>query len=204
MSGALCTNDALVPFRGPPNLTADVATIAALAARHCRLPHPDVVARCSTAIFPTICDQQRRGTLDAERRLLLDDNVTPRWALFWAHGMPQTHHPRGWTIAHVWKATKDPAAYTHVANLCLMPECLGSLSDKDGPLCRFLEFHAWSVYRWRPENADVPEKPPGYDEIQWSYLDPHHDPMGFIRERVMTLGNQRIVVLRQLMGLADE
>lgn len=191
-----------MPFSGPPKLEDDIAAIAALAARHCRLPHPDVVARCGAAIFPTIRDQQRRGTLDTERGLLLDDNATPRWALFWAHRMPQTHHPRGWTIAHVWKATKDPAAYTHLANLCLMPECLGSLSDKDGPLCRFLEHHAWSVYRWRPETASVPEKPEGYDEIRWSYLDSHPDPIGFIRERVMTLGNQRVAVLRDLMGFA--
>ncbi|MCO5161275.1 MAG: hypothetical protein M9939_09080 [Mesorhizobium sp.] len=191
-----------MPLSGPPDLDDDVATIAALAARHCRLPHPEVVARCNAAVFPTIRDQQRRGTLDVERRLLRDDNVTPRWALFWAHGMPQTHHPRGWTIAHVWKATKDPAAYTHLANLCLMPECLGSLSDKDGPLCRYLEYHAWSVYGWRPETASVPEKPEGYDEIRWGYLDPHPDPIGFIRERVMTLGNQRVAVLRDLMGFA--
>ena len=192
-----------MPFNGPPNLDEDVAAIAAIAARHCRLPHPDVVARCRMAIFPTIRDQQKRGTVETERRLLLDDNTTPRWALFWTHGLPQTHHPRGWTIAHVWKATKDPSAYTHLANLCLMPECLGSLSDKDGPLCRFLEFHAWSVYGWRPANASPPDMPDGYREIRWSYLDPHPDPLGFVRERVTNLSNQRVAVLRQLMGFAD-
>lgn len=189
-----------MPFRGPPDLEGDVAAIAALAARHCRLPHPDVVAQCGAAIFPTIRDQQKRGTLDTERRLLLDDNVTPRWALFWAHGMPQTHHPRGWTIAHVWKATKDPNAYTHLANLCLMPECIGSLSDKDGPLCRFLEYHAWSVYRWRPAHADTPDEPQGYAAIHWVYLDPHPEPLAFIRDRVMALNNQRVTALRGLMG----
>lgn len=192
-----------MPFRGPPRLEEDVAAIAALAARHCRLPHPDVVARCGAAIFPTIRDQQRRGTVDAERGLLLDDNATPRWALFWAHGMPQTHHPRGWTIAHVWKATKDPAAYTHLANLCLMPECLGSLSDKDGPLCRFLEFHAWSAYGWRLSHAEIPEEPLGYGAIQWTYLDAISDPHGFICERMMTLNNQRVLALRPLMRLGD-
>lgn len=135
---------------------------------------------------------------------MLDDNVTPRWALFWAHGMPQTGHPRGWTIAHVWKAAKDPAAYTHLANLCLMPECLGSLSDKDGPLCRFLEYHAWRVYGWRPEIAPVPEKPAGYDKIGWTYFKPYPDPTGFIHERMLTLDNQRVLALRPLMGMNYE
>lgn len=192
-----------MPFRAPPDLEDDVAEIAALAIRHCRLPHPEVVARCSAAIFPTIRDQRRRGTLDTERRLLLDDNATPRWAILWAHGMSQTHHPRGWTIAHVWKATKDPAAYTHLANLCLMPECLGSLSDKDGPLSRFLEYHAWSIYGWRPALTNTPIKPMGYEDVSWKYLDAYADPLGFIRDRIMTLNNQRVGVLRQLMGLAD-
>ncbi len=192
-------DSALMPFRRAPDLKEDVAVIATIAVRHCRLPHPDVVTKCQEAVFPTIRDQQRRGTLDTERRLLLDDNVTPRWALFWAHGMAQTHHPRGWTIAHVWKATKDPSAYTRLANLCLMPECLGSLSDKDGPLCRFLEYHAWNVYGWHPTHASPPEPPPGYCDIQWKYLDPYPDPLGFIRKRLATLNNQRVSVLRYLM-----
>ena len=192
-----------MPFCAPPDLTREVAAIAALAIGHCRLPHPDVVAQCAGAIFPTIRDQRRRGTVDTERGLLLDDNTTPRWAIFWAHGMPQTHHPSGWTIAHVWKATKDPDAYTHLANLCFMPECLGSLSDKDGPLCRFLEYHAWKVYGWHPAHTEAPEMPPGYDCISWRYLDPHAETLMFVRHRVMSLKNQRVMILRQLMGLAD-
>ncbi|WP_137113372.1 hypothetical protein [Mesorhizobium sp. GR13] len=193
-----------MPFHKQPDLGSDIVAIASIAIRHCRLPHPEVVERCGGAIFPTIRDQRRRGTLNADLKLMFDDNVTPRWAMFWAHGMPQTHHPRGWTIAHVWKATKDSAAYTHLANLCLMPECLGSLSDKDGPLSRFLEYHAWSVYGWRPEHTNSPDKPAGYDDVTWVYLGSYPEPLEFVRDRITTLNNQRVAILRQLMGFADE
>tara|TARA_A100001391_G_scaffold132852_1_gene91871 strand:- start:573 stop:896 length:324 start_codon:yes stop_codon:yes gene_type:complete len=96
-----------MPFSGPPSLGPDAAQIAALAAQHCLLPHPCVVSTFSGAVFPTIRDQRNRLTIDRERGVLLDDNVTARWALFWSHGIPQTHHPRGWTIAHVWAAPKE-------------------------------------------------------------------------------------------------
>jgi hypothetical protein len=192
-----------MPFSSYPDLGEDSVALAALAARHCRLPHPDVVARCSGAVFPTIRDQKNRLTLDEERQLLLDDNVTPRWALFWAHGMGQTHHPRGWTIAHVWGAPKDPDAYTNLANLCLMPECLASLSDKDGPLGAYLQYHAYTGYGWHPKHLDPPPRPEGFEAIDWAYFDPHDDPTSFIRERLMTLNNQRVTLLRPLMGITD-
>lgn len=192
-----------MPFNEPPDLNEDGAALAALAARHCQLPYPSVVAKFDGAVFPTIRDQKKRLSVDHERRLLLDDNVTPRWALFWAHGLAQTHHPRGWTIAHVWAAPKDPAAYTHLANLCLMPESLGSLSDKRGPLCAFLQFHAYHVYGWHPAHVAPPSRPEGYGQIEWRYFAEYSDPLGFIRDRVMSLGNQRVSALRPLMGLAD-
>jgi len=192
-----------VPYSGRPSLGEDVARIATLAARHCRLPHPNVVRQFPRAIFPTIRDQKHRGTVDEERRLLLDDNVSPRWALFWSHGIPQTHHPKGWTIAHIWAAPKDPEAYTHLANLCLMPECLGSLSDKDGPLCAYLRFHALNVYGWHPANEEKPSQPEGYEEIEWCYLPEYAHPKEFIGERMRQLNSQRVIALRRLMGIDE-
>ena len=193
-----------MPFAAPPDLQADAAGMAMIAARHCRLPHPDVVAACAGPIFPTIRDQRRRGQIDEDAGLLLDDNATPRWALFRAHGMAQTHHPKGWTIAHVWAAPKDPDAYTNLANLCLMPECLGSLSDKAGPLCPYLKFHAQDVYGWRPSQVTPCDKPDGYGEIQWTYFDPQPNPLDFVKDRVTSLNNQRVLVLRRLMGFDHE
>jgi hypothetical protein len=42
-------------------------------------------------------------------------------------------------------------AYTHLANLAMVPEPFASLTDKNGPLTVFLRWHAWEVYGWKPE-----------------------------------------------------
>jgi hypothetical protein len=85
-----------------------------------------------------------------------------------------------------------------------MPECLGSLSDKAGPLCVYLRFHAYDAYGWHPANISPPTEPADYDQVQWSYFDEISDPLEFIRDRVMALNNQRVTALRPLMGFADE
>ena len=184
-----------------PILGDDAQSIAVIALRHCMLPHPETVIKFSGPVFPTIRDQKNRLQVDHDRGLLLDDNVTPRWALFWSHGIGATHHPKGWTIAHVWACPKDPEAYTHLANLTLLPESLGSLSDKGGPLCQFLEYHAYSVYDWMPKEFQKPQKPEGFDEISWQYFTPIENAKNFVHDRVMNLNNQRVKALRPLMGL---
>lgn len=192
-----------MPFSDQPDMSIDAAAFARLAAPYCKLPHANVIAKLGGAVFPTIRDQKNRLTFNPDRNLLLDDNVTPRWALLWAHGMAQTHHPKGWTIAHVWALPKDPDAYTNLANLCLMPECLGSLSDKRGPLVPFLQYHANSVYGWNPSCVAEVIKPEGFDEIRWSYFDDFNDPAANIKNRIMTLNNQRVKILRDIMGYSN-
>ncbi len=87
---------------------------------------------------------------------MYDDNTTPRWAFFWAHGIPETAHPSNRTFAHVWEGADNIGAYTHLANLVMVPEPFASLTDKDGPLTGFLRWHAWTVYRWKPASAAAP------------------------------------------------
>lgn len=121
----------------PPLLDFSHANeLVAAVTSYIRLPHPRVVAELSAAVFPSIRDQKNRLTLSnfEGRRVLLDDNTAPRWAMLWSHGYTTTAHPKGWTFAHVWARPKDVNCYTHVANLAMMPEYLGSLTDKDGPL----------------------------------------------------------------------
>jgi hypothetical protein len=182
------------------DLGSDRLSLAKIALRHCLLPDTKTVASFGGAVFPSIRDQKNRLTVGESdgRRVLLDDNVTPRWALLWAHGIAATHHLRGWTFAHVWGASKDPEAYTHLANLCMMPEFFGSLSDKQGPLCAYLRYHAWAVYGWRYGDT-IPSAPEGYDTLEWRYLPAIEDPVAFVRTRVATLNNQRVELLRSIV-----
>ena len=117
----------------------DQAIIIQVAVSYCWLPNPEVVCELKEAVFPVVRDTKKRGKEKFVEKygksVLYDDNTTPRWAFLWSHGYLKTSLPSsGWTLAHVWAKSKDPEAYTHLANLVMMPECLASLSDKEGPL----------------------------------------------------------------------
>lgn len=180
-------------------LGEDRLRLVQIALRHSLFPNPVTVTAFNGPVFPSIRDQRNRlkiRELDG-RKLLLDDNVTPRWALLWTHGFSATHHLKGWTFAHIWSAPKNPDAYTHLANLCMMPEAFGSMSDKQGPLCEYLRYHAWDRYGWHPEQRQ-PERPEGYETLEWRYLPPIPDPAGFVEARIAALKNQRVEALRRI------
>jgi len=186
-----------------PELGEDAFKLVQLVSQHCYLPHPETVAEIEGAIFPSIRDQKNRisvSNVDGQE-IFLDDNTTPRWSLLWSHGYSTTAHPRGWTFAHIWASVKDPSSYTHLANLAMLPEYFGSLSDKDGPLTHYLKYHAYSIYDWKPDGERTPEKPASFDEIEWNYLEKVSDPMDFIVSRMKQLNNERVRLLRPLMGI---
>ncbi len=191
----------LTTLEQPSIGTDDATELRSIVVRHCRLPNPDVVKALRGAVFPVIRDLAKRmkiGTTENGRRIMYDDNTTPRWAILWSHGFSGTGHPKGWTIAHVWPQTKNPDVYTHVANLVLMPECFASLSDKVGPLVPALRHHADAVYGWRPVGENRVEAPTGYDTLEWNYLDGHPDPNKLIRAQLNRLRNARVKSLRDL------
>lgn len=189
----------------PPDISKDMLDLARIAVRHCRLPHPAVVKRMNGAVFPVIrgrLEQRGKcltGTIDG-RKIMYDDNTTPRWALLWSHGIDIMSHPKGWVFAHVWGDVKNPDTYTHLANLVMLPESFGGLSDKQGPLVPYLQYHAEATYGWRPTNRNPIVKPVGYDDLTWNYLDSIPDPRGFVRERMSKSNAQRVKLLRELLG----
>lgn len=167
------------------------------------MPHPNVVEALGAPVFQSIRDQKNRLTIGeiAGQTVLLDDNVTPRWAILWAHCIKNTEHLKGWTFAHIWGQPKNPNAYTHLANLCMMPEFFGSLSDKNGPLCDYLKFHSWSRYGWSPDGS-APIEPPNFQSVQWQYLRDFPRPKDFIAERLGALDNQRVNLLREVASIS--
>ncbi len=184
----------------PEDLGEDRLPIVRAVAKHCLLPHPEVVAAFQGAVFPSIRNARKRGQTDivGGREVLYDDNTTPRWALLWAHGYTMMGHPRGWTFAHVWPTSGDAAAYTHLANLCMLPEFFGSLTDKDGPMCSFLRFHAWQEYGWCPTSSP-PSEPEGFASIDWRYLESAPNPRASVLDRLNRSKERRAVSLRGLL-----
>jgi hypothetical protein len=195
-----------MPAHGIPSLDPldeHIASLCRIVAQTSWLPNRETVRALGHAIFPT--RRARKGharmTLVQENGYdigMYDDNTTPTWALLWAHGFTGGKR-RGWAFIHVWPATNDINAYTHLANLAMVPECLASLTDKDGPAARYLRWHAWSVYGWKPSDQKIPARPIGYREVRWRYLQKIDDPRGLIRYRICSLNNERIRLLRGIM-----
>ena len=186
-----------------PDLRDDEYHLAKIALTYCLLPSRAVVKSIGGPVFPTIRNRGKRietGYVNG-RRVMYDDNTTPRWALLWTHGYTKVAHPKGWTFAHVWDESGNPEAYTHLANLVMMPECFASLSDKLGPLVSYLRYHSQSVYQWRPEDRSSVEKPERYDQIEWNYFEPIPDPGDAVRTRLTELNNQRVIKIRKILGI---
>ena len=77
-------------------------SLARMVARTSYLPHPEVVHAVGGAVFPTVRDQKRRGELvyqDGHPVGMYDDNLTPTWAILWAHGIVGSNR-KGWGFAH--------------------------------------------------------------------------------------------------------
>lgn len=174
-----------------------------LVAKTSWMPNPSVVAQVGKAVFPTQRYKKNherfsRIEQDGVVRGMYDDNATPEWALFWAHGLNGTR-PKGWTIAHVWQTSDDIESYTHLANLAMVPEALASLTDKTAPLTAYLRWHSWVKYGWKPSHEKEPVKPIHYDTITWRYFGDAGDPKALIRQRFSIHNNQRTQILRPIM-----
>jgi len=192
-----------MPIPQPDPLDEFIPALARMVARTSWLPNQAVVASLAGAVFPTSRyrrENPRLSTIQENGDLvgMYDDNATPEWAIFWAHGLSGMR-PKGWTIAHVWPSCDDLKCYTHLANLAMVREPLASLTDKSGPLTRFLRWHAWEVYKWKPAREPAPTKPDGYHEVRWRYLETAGDPNALIRQRLAQCDNQRTRILRPIM-----
>jgi len=177
--------------------------LAMMVARTSWFPNKTTVERLGGTAFPTLRRKAKSPIFsymeEGEMAVaMFDDNVTPEWAIAWAHGLQGTR-PKGWTIAHVWPTSEDRHSYTHLANLAMVPEAFGSLTDKKGPLTGFLQWHAWRTYGWKPEHKGVPEKPDCFDEVEWRYLPAVDDPKKMIREEFNRRNNERTRKLRPIM-----
>jgi hypothetical protein len=192
------------PVPLPEDLSGITPVLAGMVASHSWLPHRDVVAKLSRAVFPTRRYKKTHPRLSeivegGQPIGMYDDNATPEWAFLWSHGMKPSTRKKGWTVAHVWPTSDDLTAYTHVANLALVPEAFASLTDKTAPLTEYLRWHAWAVYGWKPQGAKEPAKPEGFDSLSWRYFPPVLDPLQEIHARLKEKRDQRSKILYPIM-----
>ena len=179
----------------------ELLSLVRIFARLTLLPHPKTVrAFNGEPVFLTVRNAKKRRKI--KKGIMFDDNTTPRWALGWAHGHEQVWEPKGWTVAHVWDRNVD-SAYTNLANLALVPEFLGSLTDKEGPLAPYLRYHSYKKYGWKPKADSKPDEPPDYIDVRWNYFKHEKNPKNLVYGMLKNSGDKRAKILCRLNEMKD-
>lgn len=192
----------------PPVILDHDATLAFIKAvvPLCRFPNRDVVAQLGASeVFGTIRAHGKNARFDiglasSGVKVMYDDNTTPRLALLWTHGWLATSHPRfseadgkkrsHYVFAHVWEAAQDVNAYTNVANLVAVPKYASSLTDGNGPLAAYFQYHAYSVYGWKPKTMTIPDMPKDYATFLSHVVYLTSQTVSNVRMQVKNRGNQ--------------
>lgn len=75
------------------------------------------------------------------------------------------------TVCHVWPDTcYDVRYHTCFANLVLIPAAIHSLTDYDSHVEACLKYRAYELFRWKPDEEDIPKKPDNYP-TEWLELE---------------------------------
>lgn len=82
----------------------------------------------------------------------------------------------GFEACHIWPLTcYDERYHTAPANIVLLPRAIAGLSDHDAEVRAALQYRAFELYGWWPEDQPQPEKPEFYPD-EW--CEPQPDPAG--------------------------
>lgn len=129
------------------------------------------------AVFPKV---RRARVGQGERRgqfcegVRLDDNSYANLAIKRAIGLARGQ-ATGFETCHIWPLTcYDERYHTAVANLVLLPRALAGLSDHDDEIQRVLQYRAFELYSWWPENQSRPAKPDFYPT---NWREPQPEPL---------------------------
>jgi hypothetical protein len=111
--------------------------------------------------------QHRRGKKGEARRAVIngeciDNNTMANYAIKLAVFGSRNRCTR-LHVCHVWPETcYDVRYHTSLANLVLLPAALAGVSDHDPTVAACLQYRAYELIGWHPEEASAPEMPPGY------------------------------------------
>jgi hypothetical protein len=145
----------------------------------------------------------RRGEITRHpdgREVLLDDNTGPTDAFLWANRLKRGSYTDV-QFCHVWQASEDPASYTNLANLCLLPAFLAKLSDTHPRIVLMLRWRAEQLYGWRPAGEKAMSPDPGYAELVWAEPFPATaDLAGVLRAEMSTKAKSRTTISARTIG----
>lgn len=149
--------------------------LSVLIAENAIWAHPDIheqlVQAGNPAKYPHI-RRAKKGEIKGQNinGTRLDDNTYANNAIKWALGGRKKF--KGYTVCHVWEKTCYSEKYhTVIANLVLLPRALESLTDHHSLVKNILQYRAYALYKWHPENCKTPTKPHGYDNLTWRKIE---------------------------------
>ena len=165
--------------------------------------HPETVKQTGCkSIFRTIRGPRTPGEyIDWNgQRVMLDDNKSASDAFKWAHGI--TTKPKDLQFNHIYTASKDVDAYTSLANICVTPAFIAKLTDSGSPTTSaLLKYRAYDLYGWIPAGIEAPNKPKGYDDLNWAAtMPPVPDVEGALKARMAKKPKDRTVISTKNVG----
>lgn len=158
--------------------------------------HPETVRQTGgKAVFRTIRGPRSPGAFAEVNgmRVMLDDNKSASDAFKWVHGI--TSRLRDIQFNHVYTASQDVEAYTSLANICVTPAFIAKLTDSTSPITSaLLKYRVFDLYGWTPVGIEAPNKPEGYDELDWApTLPPVDDVKAALEARMARKPKDRTV-----------
>jgi len=118
----------------------------------------------SAAMFPKVRrarigrGEKRGQVVDGVR---FDDNSWANLAIKRATGLGKC--AQGFGACHIWPLTcYDERYHTAIANIVLLPRALAGLSDHAIEIQTALQYRAFELYKWYPEEMTRPVKPEFY------------------------------------------
>lgn len=125
--------------------------------------HRQIRTTGSPAMNPRV-RRYRPGQGESRRQVLngirLDDNTYANQAFKNAVGLKLV---KGFQTCHIWPLTcYDPRYHTAIANMVLLPRAIAGISDHDPEVQAALQYRAFELYNWWPEEFPKPQKPASY------------------------------------------
>ena len=133
--------------------------------------HPDTVGQTfGKSVFKTIRGPRTPGEYLKENGravLMLDDNKSASDAFKWSNGL--FGRLKDVQFNHVYTASQDVDSYTSLANICVTPAFIAKLTDTGSPTTSaLLKYRVYDLYQWTPPHTEAPNKPEGYDQLDWA------------------------------------